>query len=143
MSKYYDYEIIISQEATYMIRHKDASKNKVEEIRKQIEEDTVNRLKKAGATPGNVKVEIILHESAPQPEPVPCPLCGAKTEVEVFEQMKSADGNTTSWYSVSHSLPLVDASCPLALASKPFHHRHKTPLEAVENWNRWCSHEQT
>ena len=145
MSKYYDFEVIIRQEATYMIRHKDISKlnGGVKRIREQIEELAVSRIEKVGAKVGNVNVEIILHESTPPPEPVTCPLCGAKTEVETFEQTTSVDGKSTEWYSVSHSLPLIDESCPLALANKPLNKRHKTPLEAVENWNRWCSHEQT
>lgn len=145
MRKYYDCEVIIKQEATYMLPHKDISslRGGIDRIREDIKEESVRRLKEAGAKIGNVDVEIILHESTPPPEPVPCPLCGAKTVVEEREQFTTSGGKNKLCYIVSHSVPLVDENCPLALAAKPVHKCYRNPIEAIKNWNRWCSHEQS
>ena len=144
MSEYYDVETTVTEEITYMSRSKDLSSSKypggILEFKKRVEEDAKERLRKAGVEHYNVKVQVFLHEATPPAKPVPCPFCGAKTELVEREQTVSVDGKTANWYRIAHVTPDVDSTCPLAFASKPIYMDHMTPEEAVENWNRWCEH---
>ena len=142
MSEYYDVETIVTQEVTYLHRSKNLSKSNfpggILEFKKRVEEDAKERLRKAGVEHYNVKVQVFLHETTTPPaKPVPCPFCGAETDVMEREQYKT---DKIKWYRIAHVTPDVDGSCPLAFASKPIYMDFKTPEEAVENWNRWCEH---
>ena len=145
MSEYYDIETVVTQEATYLHRSKDISNNLdggILEFKKRVEEDAKERLRKAGVEHFNVKVQVFLHEAMPpepQTKPLPCPFCGAETEVTCREAMSGA-----IWYRIAHVTTgdVIDQSCPLAFTSKPIYMDHKTPEEAVENWNRWCNHDK-
>lgn len=139
MSEYYDIETIVTQEVTYFSRSRDLSKRPegLLEFKKDVEEDAKRRIRNAGVEHFNVKVQLFLHEAPPPAKPVPCPFCGAETDVLEREQYGT---DKIKWYRIAHVTPGVDESCPLAFVSKPIYMDHKTPEEAVENWNRWCEH---